>query len=63
MDGIVFDTAGNPVEYHVLKQHPGEGYRAVREYDRIPAEAVLHSLRCDRTGQDAPSFSKCPNAS
>ncbi len=22
-DGIAFDTAGNPVEYHVLREHPG----------------------------------------
>jgi lambda family phage portal protein len=51
VDGIVFDAAGNPVEYHVLKDHPGEGYRAVRDYDRVPAEAVLHWFRCDRPGQ------------
>jgi capsid protein len=51
VDGIVFDAAGNPVEYHVLKDHPGEGYRAAREYDRVPAEAVLHWFRCDRPGQ------------
>lgn len=51
VDGIVFDAAGNPVEYHVLKDHPGEGYRAVREYDRVPAEAMLHWFRCDRPGQ------------
>lgn len=24
VDGIVFDEAGNPVEYHLLKRHPGE---------------------------------------
>jgi lambda family phage portal protein len=51
VDGIVFDAAGNPVEYHVLKDHPGEGYRAVREYDRVPASAMLHWFRCDRPGQ------------
>jgi lambda family phage portal protein len=51
VDGIVFDPAGNPVEYHVLKDHPGEGYRAVREYDRVPADSVLHWFRCDRPGQ------------
>jgi lambda family phage portal protein len=51
VDGIVFDAAGNPVEYHVLKDHPGEGYLAVREYDRVPAEAVLHWFRGDRPGQ------------
>ena len=51
VDGIVFDAAGNPIEYHVLKEHPGEGYRAVREYDRVPAESVLHWFRADRPGQ------------
>ena len=24
VDGIVFDAFGNPVEYHVLKSHPGD---------------------------------------
>jgi len=51
VDRIVFDAAGNPVEYHVLKDHPGEGYRAVRDYDRVPAAAMLHWFRCDRPGQ------------
>jgi lambda family phage portal protein len=51
VDGIVFDAAGNPVEYHVLRDHPGEGYRAVREYDRVPASSMLHWFRCDRPGQ------------
>jgi lambda family phage portal protein len=51
VDGIVFDEAGNPVEYHVLKEHPGEGYRAIRDYDRIPATAMLHWFRADRPGQ------------
>ncbi len=36
-DGIVFDTAGNRAEYHVLKQHPGDGKSLSREADRIPA--------------------------
>ena len=26
VDGIAFDAFGNPVEYHVLKHHPGEGF-------------------------------------
>jgi capsid protein len=51
VDGIVFDVAGNPVEYHVLKDHPGDGYHAVRDYDRVPADAVLHWFRADRPGQ------------
>ncbi len=52
VDGIVFDDAGNPVEYHVLKAHPGDGAGCFgRDYDRIPAEAVVHWLRQDRPGQ------------
>ncbi|HXG09481.1 MAG TPA: phage portal protein [Gemmataceae bacterium] len=52
IDGIVFDAFGNPVEYHVLKEHPGETARRFPvEYDRIPAESVLHWFRCDRPGQ------------
>jgi lambda family phage portal protein len=51
VDGIVFDAAGNPVEYHVLKDHPGDGYHAVRDYDRVPADALLHWFRADRPGQ------------
>ncbi len=52
IDGIVFDTFGNPVEYHVLKEHPGEtSRRFIFEYDRVPAESVLHWFRADRPGQ------------
>lgn len=52
VDGIVFDSSGNPVEYHVLRTHPGDGFYSVRsDYDRIPADAVLHWFRADRPGQ------------
>ncbi|MBL8812301.1 MAG: phage portal protein [Planctomycetaceae bacterium] len=51
MDGIVFDDAGNPMEYHVLRQHPGEGIGLNRESDRIPADSMLHLFRTDRPGQ------------
>ncbi len=53
VDGIVFDVAGNPSEYHILKAHPGDtrsGYLGV-EYDRVPAESVIHYFRSDRPGQ------------
>lgn len=53
VDGIAFDAFGNPVEYHILKGHPGDarsGYLGV-EYDRVPAEAVIHYYRVDRPGQ------------
>ena len=52
IDGIVFDAAGNPVEYHVLKRHPGDaGTGFNRDYDRVPAEAMIHWFRADRPGQ------------
>jgi hypothetical protein len=52
VDGIVFDDAGNPVEYHVLKQHPGDTMgRYVLEFDRVPAQSMLHWFRADRPGQ------------
>jgi lambda family phage portal protein len=51
-DGIVFDTHGNPVEYHLLKSHPGDGFaRFSLDYDRIPAAAMVHYFRTDRPGQ------------
>jgi lambda family phage portal protein len=53
VDGIVFDDAGNPSEYHILKGHPGDartGFLGL-EYDRVPAEAVIHYFRADRPGQ------------
>ena len=52
VDGIVFDAAGNPVEYHVLREHPGEVmFRRAAAFDRIPAESMLHWFRIDRPGQ------------
>jgi lambda family phage portal protein len=52
VDGIVFDGAGNPIEYHVLRNHPGDGNGALlRDYDRLPAAAVVHWFRADRPGQ------------
>lgn len=52
VDGIVFDATGNPVEYHVLKEHPGAStYRRALAFDRIPADSMLHWFRVDRPGQ------------
>lgn len=54
-DGIVFDRYNNPVEYHVLRQHPGDsrylGSGAFGDYDRIPAEDMLHLFVIRRPGQ------------
>jgi lambda family phage portal protein len=52
VDGIVFDGTGNPIEYHVLRSHPGDGTGAMlREIDRLPAASVVHWFRADRPGQ------------
>jgi lambda family phage portal protein len=51
VDGIVFDSAGNPSQYHILRSHPGDAVWSHREYDRIPASSVLHWYRTDRPGQ------------
>jgi lambda family phage portal protein len=52
IDGIVFDSYGNPVEYHVLKSHPGDNTtRFSLDYDRVPAASMIHYFRVDRPGQ------------
>jgi len=52
VDGIVFDEFGNPKEYHILNAHPGGATGAVgQDYDKVPAESVVHWFRADRPGQ------------
>lgn len=54
VDGIELDASGRPAYYHVLKYHPGDSlwYGALPgEYDRVPAEQMLHWFRRDRPGQ------------
>jgi capsid protein len=52
VDGVEFDKYGNPIAYHVLKKHPGDtpGSLAI-QYDRVPADSVIHYFRQDRAGQ------------
>lgn len=50
VDGIVFDEFGNPAEYHILKHHPGDPLVSM-EYDRVPAEYVIHWFRLERPDQ------------
>jgi lambda family phage portal protein len=53
VDGIVFDAFGNPLEYHVLKGHPGGDRATVSlDYDRVPAASMIHYFRVDRPGQN-----------
>jgi len=53
IDGIVYDGAGNPVEYHLLRNHPGDVRLSSMplDYRRIPARQVVHYFRADRPGQ------------
>ncbi len=54
IDGIIFDQHGNPIEYHVLKSHPGDAIAwafAPLDFDRVPAASVIHYFRADRPGQ------------
>ena len=50
VDGIVFDDVGNPIEYHVLKQHPGDEVGTM-DFERVPASSMIHYYRADRPGQ------------
>lgn len=52
VDGIIFDQYWNPVEYHVLKTHPGDNIqRFSLDYDQVSASSVIHYFRADRPGQ------------
>jgi lambda family phage portal protein len=57
VDGIRYDEFGNPVEYYVLRVHPGywayaSGYIGLPwEYDKWDAANVVHWFRVDRPGQ------------
>ena len=53
VDGIVFDAAGNPVEYRVLDAHPGDvaSLAGAAKATLVPAARMLHLFRVDRAGQ------------
>jgi len=51
VDGIRYDRAGNPIEYTILDEHPGDGYRFTLDSTTLPARYVLHWFRQDRPGQ------------
>lgn len=54
VDGIEFDEFGNPSVYHILKQHPGSdvAHYLPDDFERVPAEKVIHWFRRDREGQN-----------
>jgi lambda family phage portal protein len=52
VDGIELDADGNVIAYHVLRGHPGSNYLiGISEYERVPAEEMLHWFRATRPGQ------------
>lgn len=52
IDGIEFDSDGNPVNYDVLRSHPGDsGINFDESHDTIPASDVIHYFRNERPGQ------------
>lgn len=53
VDGIRFDSWGNPRTYSVLRHHPGDarGMWTDGEVDFVPAGAMVHWFRADRPGQ------------
>lgn len=52
VDGITFDTHGNPKAYHVLDDHPGDLLSlGLRKYRQVPAENMIHWFRKTRPGQ------------
>ncbi|MCK6490623.1 MAG: phage portal protein, partial [Planctomycetes bacterium] len=51
VDGILFDAAGNPVAYQVLRSHPGGPTGWIAQADPVPAAAMIHYFRPDRPGQ------------
>jgi len=53
VDGIVFDDDGNPITYHVLRQHPGSSrwLGLATEFEPVPADLVIHLFHAARPGQ------------
>jgi lambda family phage portal protein len=52
VDGIRFDAVGNPIEYHLLKYHPGDAMGAGnRQFDNIPASDIIHWFTPERPDQ------------
>jgi lambda family phage portal protein len=56
VDGIELDAYGNPIAYHVLKQHPGDtrflDTATPFDFERLPADRVIHLFKPRRPGQN-----------
>jgi lambda family phage portal protein len=52
VDGVRFDSDGDPIEYDVLRYHPGDSSTSyLLQSDVVPASEVIHLFREDRAGQ------------
>ena len=51
VDGIWYDVFGNPIQYDLLRFHPGDYYQLGLIADPIDARLMIHWFRVDRPGQ------------
>lgn len=53
VDGVRYDSDGNPVEYFILKQHPGSMlfFLNPTDFETVSQEKMIHLFREDRPGQ------------
>jgi lambda family phage portal protein len=54
VDGMTLDNLGQPVEYHILRHHPGDLFMGTLNplvYDRYAPRHVVHLFKKDRAGQ------------
>ncbi len=52
VDGIKFDSFGNPESYRILKYHPGDTTGGSDDAQVLPAEQVIHYFNPTRPGQN-----------
>jgi Bacteriophage capsid protein len=51
VDGIEYDSFGNPLCYHVLSEHPGGMVAFTGNSERVRSESMAHWFRVDRPEQ------------
>lgn len=50
-DGIEYDRTGNPLNYFRQKAHPGGDLFFSMDWEKLPADQVIHLFRVERPGQ------------
>jgi|6_EtaG_2_1085325.scaffolds.fasta_scaffold00740_17 capsid protein len=51
IDGIRFDSFGNPLWYDILQDHPGSSWSITSTAEQVPARLVAHWFKLRRPGQ------------